>query len=204
MRTNPYEGGSDHTSFTKAGVPALLWTPEQLQQAFGYFQQYDANDGVKDIEAAIKPDDAHFARTRLLALENTWGGKVLPAAYVEQATALARRKGLATHLDGARLANAVAAGFDLKSVAKMGVDILVMGGTKAGSTPTEAVIFLNPVLELGKDKDVDEEGCLSFPDLRANVKRSAANNSGGKCPSASLITTKLVPQTAMTARASKR
>ena len=40
--------------------------------------------------------------------------------------------------------NAVAAGFDLKSIARMGVDILVMGGTKAGSTPTEAVVFLNP------------------------------------------------------------
>jgi len=58
------------------------------------------------IEAAIKPDDAHFARTRLLALENTLGGQVLPQAYLDEATALARRHGLATHLDGARLFNA--------------------------------------------------------------------------------------------------
>ncbi len=50
------------------------------------------------------------------------------------------------HLDGARLANAVAAGFDLKAVSRIGVDILVMGGTKAGSTPTEAVVFLNKAL----------------------------------------------------------
>jgi hypothetical protein len=56
-----------------------------------------------------------------------------------------KAKGYGVHLDGARLANAVAAGFDLKSVAKMGVDILVMGGTKAGSTPTEAVVFLNKI-----------------------------------------------------------
>ena len=64
---------------------------------------------LADIEAAIKPDDAHFARSRLLALENTIGGKVLPLAYLAEATALARRRGLATHLDGARLFNAAVA-----------------------------------------------------------------------------------------------
>src|SRR5919198_551137 len=50
---------------------------------------------LADIEAAIKPDDPHFAITRLLCLENTIGGKVLPRAYLEQATALARSRGLA-------------------------------------------------------------------------------------------------------------
>jgi threonine aldolase len=68
--------------------------------------QADGTLALADIEAAIKPDDEHFARTRLLALENTLGGKVLPQAYVEQATALAHARGLATHLDGARLFNA--------------------------------------------------------------------------------------------------
>lgn len=71
--------------------------------------QPDGSLALADIEAAIKPDDPHFARTRLLALENTLGGKVLPFAYLEQATALARAKGLATHLDGARLFNAAVA-----------------------------------------------------------------------------------------------
>ena len=61
---------------------------------------------LAEIEAAVKPDDPHFARTRLLALENTLGGKVIPLEYIERATALARGKGLATHLDGARLFNA--------------------------------------------------------------------------------------------------
>ncbi len=69
----------------------------------------DGTLALSDIEAAIKPDDAHFARTRLLALENTWGGQVLPMAYVEAATALAKKKGLARHLDGARLFNAAVA-----------------------------------------------------------------------------------------------
>lgn len=71
--------------------------------------QPDGTLALDDIEAAIKPDDAHFARTRLLALENTLGGKLLPFAYVEQATELARRKGLGRHLDGARLFNAATA-----------------------------------------------------------------------------------------------
>jgi threonine aldolase len=64
---------------------------------------------LADIEAAIKPDDAHFARTRLLCLENTFGGSVLGLDYLRQATELARRHGLATHLDGARLFNAAVA-----------------------------------------------------------------------------------------------
>ena len=71
--------------------------------------QADGTLALDAIEAAIKPDDPHFARTRLLALENTLGGKGLPFAYLEQATALARAKGLATHLDGARLFNAAVA-----------------------------------------------------------------------------------------------
>jgi len=72
-------------------------------------QQPDGTLLLADIEAAIKPDDEHFARTRLLCLENTWNGKVLPLDYIEQATALARRRGVATHLDGARLFNAAVA-----------------------------------------------------------------------------------------------
>ena len=71
-----------------------------------------ASDGtlpLAQIEAAIKPDDAHFARTRLLALENTLGGKLLPFEYVQAATELAKSKGLQRHLDGARLFNAATA-----------------------------------------------------------------------------------------------
>ncbi len=71
--------------------------------------QADGTLALADIEAAIKPDDPHFARTRLLALENTLGGQLLPFDYLEQATALATRHGLARHLDGARLFNAAVA-----------------------------------------------------------------------------------------------
>jgi threonine aldolase len=85
--------------------------------------QADGSLALADIEAAIKPDDPHFARTRLLALENTLGGKLLPFAYIEQASELAQRKGLARHLDGARLFNAAVAqatqtGGDIRTEAK--------------------------------------------------------------------------------------
>ncbi|MCW0134244.1 GntG family PLP-dependent aldolase, partial [Burkholderia pseudomallei] len=57
----------------------------------------NAPDGTLPIDrivAAIKPLDDHFARSRLLALENTIGGRVLPAGYAEEAAALARSRGL--------------------------------------------------------------------------------------------------------------
>lgn len=89
----------------EAGGGAVLGgiQPQPLPQAG------DGSLALEVIEAAIKPDDAHFARTRLLCLENTWNGNVLPLVYLEAATALARARGLATHLDGARVFNAAAA-----------------------------------------------------------------------------------------------
>ncbi len=71
--------------------------------------QPDGSLALADIEAAIKPDDAHFARTRMLALENTILGRLLPFDYVQSATALAQAHGLTRHLDGARLFNAAVA-----------------------------------------------------------------------------------------------
>jgi threonine aldolase len=82
--------------------------------------QSDGTLLLEEIEAAIKPDDAHYARSRLLALENTFGGKLLPMDYVRQATGLARERGLARHLDGARLFNAATA-----QSATPGTDVLV-------------------------------------------------------------------------------
>ena len=98
-------GQMAHTYRWEGGGAAVLGSiqPQPLPN------QADGSLRLEDIEAAIKPDDAHFAKSRLLALENTWGGQVLPQAYIEAATALARRKGLATHLVGARLFNAVVA-----------------------------------------------------------------------------------------------
>ncbi|EPR4992729.1 low-specificity L-threonine aldolase [Vibrio navarrensis] len=61
------------------------------------------------LAAAIKPDDSHFARTKLLSLENTINGKVLPLSYLQQARAFTNKHGLKMHLDGARVYNAAVA-----------------------------------------------------------------------------------------------
>src|SRR5690606_14903094 len=67
----------------------------------------------------IKPVDPHFARTRLLCLEDTWHGRPLPLDYLAQARALCDRHGLGMHLDGARLYNAaVADGVPAREIAR--------------------------------------------------------------------------------------
>jgi len=98
-------GQMQHCYRWEAGGGAVFGSvqPQPLEH------QPDGTLALADIEAAIKPDDPHFARSRMLALENTLGGKLLPFAYIEQATALAKGKGLARHLDGARLFNAAVA-----------------------------------------------------------------------------------------------
>ena len=98
-------GQMAHTYRWEGGGAAVLGSiqPQPLPN------QPDGSLLLADIEANIKPDDAHFARSRLLCLENTIGGKVLPMDYLAAASALAQRRGLARHLDGARLFNAAAA-----------------------------------------------------------------------------------------------
>jgi threonine aldolase len=98
-------GQYQHTYRWEGGGAAVFGSvqPQPLEN------QPDGTLLLSDIEAAIKPDDIHYARTRLLALENTWSGKLLPMTFVQDATALARRRGLQSHLDGARLFNAAVA-----------------------------------------------------------------------------------------------
>jgi threonine aldolase len=95
-------GQQGHTYKYEGGGAAVLGSiqPQPLD--------YEA-DGSLDlgrVESAIKPDDPHFAKTRLLCLENTQGGKVLPLDYLRRAQEFTRSRGLGLHLDGARVFNA--------------------------------------------------------------------------------------------------
>jgi threonine aldolase len=98
-------GQMAHTFRWEGGGAAVLGSvqPQPLNNAT------DGSIPLVDIEANIKPDDAHFAKTKLLCLENTIGGKVLTMRYIEAASELAQSKGLLRHLDGARIFNAAAA-----------------------------------------------------------------------------------------------
>jgi len=95
-------GQEAHTYKYEQGGAAVLGSiqPQPLEN------EPDGSIALERIAAAIKPDDIHFARTRLLALENSIGGRVLPLTYLRAATELAHARGLATHLDGARIFNA--------------------------------------------------------------------------------------------------
>ena len=122
-RGDVYIVGQDaHTYKYEQGGAAVLASiqPQPLEN--------EAHGGIaiERIAAAIKPDDIHFTRTRLIALENTMGGRVLPMPYLREVTAFAHSRGLSTHLDGARIFNAIqklevdprdaVAGFDSVSV----------------------------------------------------------------------------------------
>lgn len=95
-------GQGQHTYRWEGGGAAVLGSiqPQPLTN------QPDGTIALEDIEGAIKPDDSHYAMTRLLALENTIGGRVLPMSYIHAATKLARKHNLGCHLDGARAFNA--------------------------------------------------------------------------------------------------
>ncbi|APV51159.1 low-specificity L-threonine aldolase [Betaproteobacteria bacterium GR16-43] len=115
-------GQQAHTYKYEGGGGAVLGSiqPQPLNN------RPDGTLDLAEVEGAIKPDDSHFAITRLIALENTIGGKVIARAYLADAVALARRRGLSIHLDGARIFNAavklgtpvkdLCAGFDTVSV----------------------------------------------------------------------------------------
>lgn len=82
--------------------------------------QPDGTLAVADIAANIHPgDDPHVAETRLLTIENTFGGRVMPLSWIAEATAMARKHGLGLHLDGARVFNAAVAGnVDVAEIAR--------------------------------------------------------------------------------------
>jgi threonine aldolase len=129
-------GQEAHTYHYEAGGMAVLGSiqPQPLDN------RPDGTLDLAEVEAAIKPDDAHFAITRLLALENTIGGKVISRAYMADALALARRRGLATHLDGARIFNAaVKLGMPVKDLCA-GFDTVSVCLSKGLGTPAGTVL----------------------------------------------------------------
>lgn len=104
-------GSQAHCYLFEGGGAAVLGSLQPQPVA----HQADGTLALEDIEAVIKAGDIHFATTRLLALENTFGGRVLSLHYMRAAGELAKRHGLGFHLDGARAFNAcVKLGLDIR------------------------------------------------------------------------------------------
>ena len=106
QRGDEYIVGQNAHTYRYEGGGAAVFGSVQPQPLT---QDAEGRMALADIAAAVKPDDPHFARTRLLCLENTWNGQVMPDDYLQSAAALAREHGLAVHLDGARVFNAAVA-----------------------------------------------------------------------------------------------
>jgi threonine aldolase len=98
-------GGNAHAFRYEAGGAAVLGSVQPQTVAM----LADGSLDLDEVAAAVKPDDSHYARSRLLSLENTHDGKVQTVAQMQEASSVARAHGLAVHLDGARLWNAAIA-----------------------------------------------------------------------------------------------
>jgi threonine aldolase len=132
-------GQEAHTYRFEAGGGAVLGSIQPQPLA----NRPDGTLDLAEVEAAIKPDDPHFARTRLLALENTIGGRVISRSYLEKALEVARRRGLSTHLDGARIFNAaVKLGVSAKSLCE-GFDSVSVCLSKGLGAPAGTLLLGN-------------------------------------------------------------
>ncbi|MBT8147920.1 MAG: low-specificity L-threonine aldolase [Gammaproteobacteria bacterium] len=116
QRGDEYIVGQDyHTYLYEAGGGAVLGSIQPQPIAV----EADGSLSLEVVKSRIKPDDSHFARSKLLVLENTHNGKVLSLDYMEQASRFARSHGLFLHLDGARVFNAaIALGVDVSEITR--------------------------------------------------------------------------------------
>ncbi|MHC4168444.1 MAG: low-specificity L-threonine aldolase [Planctomycetota bacterium] len=132
-------GDQSHTFLYEAGGIAALGGvhPHTIPN------QPDGTLRLEDIAGAIRADNVHFPRTRLVCLENTHnrcGGAALGPDYIEQVATLAHDRGLLLHLDGARVFNAaVALGVDVKELTRH-VDSLSFCLSKGLSAPVGSMI----------------------------------------------------------------
>ncbi|WP_281549794.1 low-specificity L-threonine aldolase [Kluyvera cryocrescens] len=132
-------GQGAHNYLYEAGGAAVLGSiqPQPIDAAA------DGTLPLDKVAAKIKADDIHFARTKLLSIENTHNGKVLPQAYLKEAWEFTRQRGLALHVDGARIFNAlVAYGCELKEIAQY-CDSFTICLSKGLGTPVGSLLVGN-------------------------------------------------------------
>jgi threonine aldolase len=92
-----------------------------------------------------KPEEPHWQSPAALSItQATEFGAIYSEPELAALMAPAKAAGLKVHIDGARMANAAAAGFDPSALGRLGADIVVLGGTKAGGSPTEAIVLIDP------------------------------------------------------------
>jgi threonine aldolase len=147
-----------HIATDEAGAPGFFTAGAGLIPLAGAAGRIDPN-ALGDLLA--QPDVSYRQSPAALSLTNaTEFGAVYAEADLAALTRMAKAREVKLHLDGARLSNAVAAGFDIKSLKRLGIDVAVLGGTKAGSTPSEAVVFFDKGLGRRLDARMKHAGQL--------------------------------------------
>jgi threonine aldolase len=147
-----------HAATDETGAPALFGHGLgmiTLPGASGRIDQTALDQLLAQPDVSYRQSPAALSLTQC-----TEFGTLYSPAALTALTGAARAKGLAVHMDGARLANAVAAGFDPKSIKALGVDILIVGGTKAGMTPSEAIVLFDSALSRRFDARLKQMGQL--------------------------------------------
>ncbi len=136
-RGDEYIAGQDaHTYRYEGGGAAILGSIQPQPMEFNGLGELD----LEQVSQLIKPLDNHFARTRLLCLENTQGGKVLSQTYLQEARNLTDQAGLKLHLDGARVFNAaVHLNIDVAEIAQH-VDSISICLSKGLGAPVGSVL----------------------------------------------------------------
>jgi len=147
-----------HVATDETGAPGFFGSGVGLNLLPGAAGRIDPQALAR---ALAEPDVSHHQSAAALSLTNANEyGLVYSVAQIADLAGPAKAAGLKVHLDGARLSNAVAAGFDITKLAPMGVDIAVLGGTKAGSTPTEAIVLFDKALARRFDARLKHAGQL--------------------------------------------
>jgi threonine aldolase len=147
-----------HAATDETGAPALFGHGLgmiTLPGASGRIELAALEDTLAQPDVSYRQSPAVLSLTQCTEFGTLYGARDLAAL-----TGAARGKGLAVHMDGARLANAVAAGLDPKAIKALGVDILILGGTKAGMTPSEAIVLFDPALSRRFDARLKQVGQL--------------------------------------------
>lgn len=147
-----------HICTDEAGAPGFFGQGLGLIALPGASGRIDAGAMA---DAVDQPDLSFRQSPAALSLTNaTEYGTLYSDAALGELIAQAKAKGMGVHLDGARLANAAAGGFDVRRLAALGVDVLVVGGTKAGMPPTEAVVLFDKMLARRFDARLKQAGQL--------------------------------------------
>ncbi|MBO9375147.1 low specificity L-threonine aldolase [Sphingomonas histidinilytica] len=170
-----------HILIHEAGAPSFFGGGLEIEPLAGIDSRIEP--AALD-HALARPRGPHERRPAALSLTNaTEYGTVYDEAMLARLCGPAKDAGLGIHLDGARLANAVAAGFDPRALTRAGIDIVVLGGSKAGAPFSEAIVLLDTSLARGFDERLTRSGQLtSKMRLLAAPWIGLLDGAGDDCP----------------------